>query len=368
MIHEATTLFTQQLIDQLLNSPHYGEQWGRHWLDAVRYADSSGFANDWERPNTWRYRDYVIRAFNNDKPFDEFIREQIAGDEIVAQRKAEGRKPDNSKATDAELLIAAGFLRMGPWEHTGMSVAKVTRQLFLDDVTDSVGQVFLAHALQCCRCHDHKFDPIPTEDYYSFQAVFATTQFAEVDTNWLADENQSGMEEDRRYHQMRQQANNRMLGVLSKKKEVNDQKWFEEQGLPYKTRAEAKQADAPKEHFPPNNLLKTPDDFGQDRIGRKWQLRFPWELDRYSPIAFTVYSGKTPPMRSVASRISSAVNRRGRKTAYSWLPGSFSASNLGAGCELDCRYVSDIMTNRCMCFTDQPQRMNSPASQSSSSG
>ncbi|MEO2013392.1 MAG: PSD1 and planctomycete cytochrome C domain-containing protein [Fuerstiella sp.] len=292
-----------ELINQLLDSPHYGEQWGRHWLDVVRYADSSGFANDWERPNAWRYRDYVIRAFNNDKPYDEFVREQIAGDEIAAQRKAEGGKPDNTTATDAELLLAAGFLRMGPWEHTGMSVAKVTRQLFLDDVTDSVGQVFLAHALQCCRCHDHKFDPIPTEDYYSFQSVFATTQFAEVNTKWLAGENQSGIEEDRRYHQMRQQANSRMLGVLSKKKAANDRKWFEEQGLPYKTRAEAKQADAPKEHFPPSNLLKTPDDFGQDRIGRKWQLRFPWELDRYKPIALTVYSGKTPVMRSVAARI-----------------------------------------------------------------
>ena len=297
-----------ELIDQLLDSPHYGEQWGRHWLDVVRYADSSGFANDWERPNAWRYRDYVIRAFNDDKPYDQFIREQIAGDEIVARRKADGGKPDSATATDTELLLAAGFLRMGPWEHTGMSVAKVTRQLFLDDITDSVGQVFLAHALQCCRCHDHKFDPIPTEDYYSFQAVFATTQFAEVDTEWLAGENQSGIEEDRGYHQMRQQANSEMLSVLSKKKADNDREWFEERGLPYKSRAEAKQARAPQEHFPPNNLLKTPNDFGQDRIGRKWQLRFPWELDRYQSIAFTVYSGKTPAMRNVAARIRKPPN------------------------------------------------------------
>ena len=292
-----------KLVDQLLDSPHYGEQWGRHWLDVVRYADSSGFANDWERPNTWRYRDYVVRAFNNDKPYDQFIREQIAGDEIVAMRKTKDGTPHSTATTDSELLIAAGFLRMGPWEHTGMSVAKVTRQLFLDDITDSVGQVFLAHALQCCRCHDHKFDPIPTEDYYSFQAVFATTQFAEVDTEWLAGENRSGIAEDRRYHQMRQKANSKVLSMLSAKKATNDQKWFEKQGLPYKTRAEARQADAPKEHFPPNNLLMTPDDFGRERIGRKWQARFPWELDRYKPVAFTVYSGKTQPMRSIAARI-----------------------------------------------------------------
>ena len=156
----------KRLIERLLETQHYGEQWGRHWLDVVRYADSGGFANDFERPNAWRYRDYVIRSFNEDKPYDQFIREQISGDEI---------DPNST-----ENKIAVGFLRMGPWEQTGMAVARVTRQFFLDDVTDSVGQVFLGHALQCARCHDHKFDPIPTRDYYSMQAVFANTQFAEV--------------------------------------------------------------------------------------------------------------------------------------------------------------------------------------------
>ena len=106
---------------RLLASPHYGEQQARHWLDVVRYADTAGFSNDFERPNAWRYRDYVIRSFNADKPFDRFVLEQLAGDEL---------DPD-----DPEMLIAAGFLRMGPWEHTGMTVAAVTRQQFLDDVT-----------------------------------------------------------------------------------------------------------------------------------------------------------------------------------------------------------------------------------------
>lgn len=279
----------QALVDRLLDSPQYGEQWGRHWLDVVRYADSSGFANDWERPNAWRYRDYVIRSFNTDKPYDEFVREQLAGDEISDH--------------DSEKLIAAGFLRMGPWEQTGMSVAKVTRQLFLDDVTDSVGQVFLAHALQCCRCHDHKFDPIPTQDYYAFQAVFATTQFAEIDADWLPVENLTGMEEDRSYHALRIKETNRMLAALSTLKAENERQWFEQQGLSYKTRAEAKAARAPKEHFPPNNLLTTPDQFGQDRIGRKWQTRFPWEMDRYKPIAYTVFSGNTKLPKNVTSRL-----------------------------------------------------------------
>ncbi|MFM9168069.1 MAG: DUF1549 domain-containing protein, partial [Verrucomicrobiota bacterium] len=139
------------LVDRLLASPHYGERMAQHWLDVTRYADSSGFSNDYERGNAWRYRDYVVRSFNADKRYDQFIREQIAGDEI---------QPDNP-----EMVVAAGFLRMGPWELTAMEVPKIARQRFLDDVSNSVGETFLAHSLQCARCHDHKFDPIPTKDY-----------------------------------------------------------------------------------------------------------------------------------------------------------------------------------------------------------
>ncbi len=267
------------LVDQLLASPHYGEQWGRHWLDVVRYADSSGFANDYERPNAWRYRDYVIRSFNDDKPYDQFIREQIAGDEIDRD--------------DPEMLIAAGFLRMGPWEHTGMSVAKVTRQQFLDDITDSVGQVFLAHALQCARCHDHKFDPVPTRDYYSLQACFATTQFADVKTEWVPGENLDGMEEDKHYHTLASRQNQATLAKLAEIEAANDLAFFQERGLPYKNRQEAKKAGAPKEDIPSGNNFTNPDEFGQERIARKWNTRFDWEFDRYKPVAFTVYNGKT---------------------------------------------------------------------------
>ncbi|WP_202617493.1 PSD1 and planctomycete cytochrome C domain-containing protein [Roseimaritima sediminicola] len=271
------------LVDRLLESPHYGEQWARHWLDVVRYADSSGFANDWERPNAWRYRDYVIRSFNEDKPYDRFIREQIAGDEIDRD--------------DPEMLIAAGFLRMGPWEHTGMSVAKVTRQQWLDDITDTVGQVFLAQPLQCCRCHDHKFDPIPTRDYYRFQANFATTQFATVAAEWLAEENLRGMEEDRRYHEMRHRWNEQSLQRLNEKQKQYEREWFKQRDLPYQSKAEAKKAGAAAEDLPSGKLLRTPQEFGLERIARKWRQRFGWELDRYEPLAFTVYNGSTrePP-------------------------------------------------------------------------
>ncbi|MEM7603582.1 MAG: DUF1549 domain-containing protein, partial [Verrucomicrobiota bacterium] len=249
------------LIDRLLESPHYGEQWGRHWLDVVRYADSSGFANDYERPNTWRYRDYVIRAFNEGKPYDEFVREQLAGDEI-------------SNRKDPEALVATGFLRMGAWEHTGMSVAKVTRQLFLDDVTDSVGQVFLAHALQCAKCHDHKFDPVPTRDFYSMQAIFSTTQFAEVETDWIPGENLSGMQEDKALHQMRIEDNNERKAMLAERQKFYEAKWFEKKGLPYQSVQEAKKAGLKDDQLPKEKLFEKPEEFALGPITSKWTNRF----------------------------------------------------------------------------------------------
>jgi mono/diheme cytochrome c family protein len=205
----------RHLIDRLLDSPHYGERMAQHWLDVVRYADSSGFANDYERGNAWRYRDYVVRSFNEDKPYDRFIKEQIAGDEI--------------DPADPELLVATGFLRMGPWELTGMEVAKIARQRFLDDVTNSVGETFLAHSLQCARCHDHKFDPVPTLDYYSIQAVFATTQLAEREAAFLPDENTKGFEE-RAYLEERREEYRATLAELDRVLVENAQAWFRENG------------------------------------------------------------------------------------------------------------------------------------------
>jgi len=165
----------ERVVEQLLASPRYGERWARHWLDVVRYADTAGGSNDYERPHAWRYRDYVIRSFNSDKPYDQFIVEQIAGDELDPNR--------------TENLIATGFLRMGPWEHTGMSVEAVTRQEWLDDVTHSTVTAFLGLTMGCAKCHDHKFDPIPAKDYYGVQAVFATTYFEERSADFLPGEN-----------------------------------------------------------------------------------------------------------------------------------------------------------------------------------
>jgi hypothetical protein len=148
----------ERLIDALLASPHYGERWGRHWLDVARYADSSGFEHDFDRPNAWRYRDYVIRAFNQDKPYDVFLKEQIAGDELDTK-------------TD-ETLIATGFLRAGPRVAFREKDNPERRYEYLDDLIATTGRGLLGLTVQCARCHNHKFDPIPQKDYYSLEATF----------------------------------------------------------------------------------------------------------------------------------------------------------------------------------------------------
>ena len=147
----------EKLIDRLLASPHYGEKWGRHWLDLVRYAESNSYERDNPKPNVWRYRDYVIQAFNNDKPYDQFIREQLAGDEIAG-------------ATD-ESRIATGFYRLGIWDDEP-SDPEQARYDVLDDIVSTTGTVFLGLTVGCARCHDHKIDPFPQKDYYSLVAFF----------------------------------------------------------------------------------------------------------------------------------------------------------------------------------------------------
>lgn len=279
----------ERLIDRLLASPHYGEQWGRHWLDVVRYADSSGFANDYERPNAWRYRDYVIRAFNQDKPYSQFILEQLAGDEI------------NPK--DPELLIATGFLRMGPWEQTGMSVAKITRQLFLDDVTDIVGQVFLSHPLQCARCHDHKFDPIPTRDYYGVQAILGTTQFADRDAPFLPSENLNGFAQEQQYLKERMKYFQSILSEINRKTTAAAKKWYAERGLKFEPRNRLQARGVSEDKIAPRHVGLEAKDLGMERVARKNLVRLRWEMDRYRPIAFSVYSGKTRTLRNVSSRL-----------------------------------------------------------------
>ncbi|HEY3740112.1 MAG TPA: DUF1549 and DUF1553 domain-containing protein [Bryobacteraceae bacterium] len=170
----------EKLVDRLLASPHYGERWAGKWLDVVRYADSNGFELDADRPHAWRYRDYVIAAFNQDKPYDRFIKEQLAGDELY---------PGNKEA-----IVATGFARAGQ-EHlvAGNIDPEVSRQEVLTEIATAVGQTFLAMTVNCARCHNHKFDPILQADYYRLEAVFAGAKGKEVEiatpdekANWTA--------------------------------------------------------------------------------------------------------------------------------------------------------------------------------------
>jgi hypothetical protein len=155
----------EKVVDRLLASPHYGERGATAWLDLVRFAESDGFKADGPRPTAWRYRDYVIRALNQDKPFDRFLSEQLAGDELYPG--------------DADALLATGYLRHYPDEYNAVRL-ELRRQEILNDITDATGQAFLGLTLGCARCHDHKFDPISQEDYYRFQAFFAAFQPIDV--------------------------------------------------------------------------------------------------------------------------------------------------------------------------------------------
>jgi hypothetical protein len=160
----------EQLVDRLISSPRYGEHIGRMWLDVVRYSDSNGFDWDEYRPKAWKYRDYVIESFNQDQRFDRFIIEQLAGDELL---DGEPRTED-----DLRLLIATGFLRLGPQDNAAalFNEQDRSRAEFLSDITETTGSAFLGMTLSCCRCHDHKTDPLLQTDYFRMRAFFAGVQ------------------------------------------------------------------------------------------------------------------------------------------------------------------------------------------------
>ena len=185
-----------KLIDHLLASPHYGERWARHWLDLVRYADSAGYEHDRDRPTAWRFRDYVIGALNADKPYDQFIREQLAGDE-------------NAKPSP-EQLVATGYLRHGPEANIR---TEQTRLDELDDLIATTSGAFLGLTIGCARCHDHKFDPIPQKDYFKLQAVFYNTEYASHSLT-EADVMARNVAENKRIDQLQKPAKQAVLDFL----------------------------------------------------------------------------------------------------------------------------------------------------------
>jgi hypothetical protein len=163
----------EKVVDRLLASPHFGERWAQHWLDVVRFAESNGFEVDGDRPHAWRYRDYVVKSFNDDKPFNRFLTEQLAGDELAA---------DTNAKTAAELWVATGMHRCGPVHMVSGNLDKdELRQEQLIEMVNGVGTTFLGLTVGCARCHDHKFDPFSAGDYYRLQAFFASATYDDVD-------------------------------------------------------------------------------------------------------------------------------------------------------------------------------------------
>ncbi|MEM9365680.1 MAG: PSD1 and planctomycete cytochrome C domain-containing protein [Planctomycetota bacterium] len=294
----------QALVDRLLNDSRYGEHWGRHWLDVTRYADTGGMSNDYERSNMWRYRDYVIRAFNNDKPYNQFVVEQLAGDELadasfvvrtgadpadVHKAQSEG----NYNPDEAEQIIATGFLRLGPWDNA-MVEAPEARQLYLDDVVNITGQTFLSQTLRCCKCHDHKFDPIPTRDYYRIYAAFATKHMAERPVPFLPEENQEEFDEGRAVAQRLLDFAVAKKNVLVEKREAAARKWFEEHDLPYKDNNARK--NLPDEEKPPRHVGLDHVEQGQLKVREQDEWIWKRRLERYQPMAQSVFNASHSEM------------------------------------------------------------------------
>ena len=189
----------ENLVESLIGSPQYGERWAQKWLDVVRYSDTNGFEGDRFREHAWRYRDYVVRAFQNDKPYDRFLQEQIAGDEMFPG--------------DHDALIATGFLRLGPRHVVGGNQDKEElRQEVLTEIAQSVGSGVLGLTVHCARCHDHKFDPIPQADYYRLQAFFAPVELEDIPIASAAE--QAAYEEAMKAHKARLEVVKQKLAEL----------------------------------------------------------------------------------------------------------------------------------------------------------
>jgi hypothetical protein len=170
----------ERLIDKLLADPRYGERWGRHWLDLVRYGETSGLEGDGAIGNAWRYRDWVVEAFNQDMPYDRFVLKQLAGAD-------EHSRTRNNYQPDVQGHVPLGFLRLAPWDRSNL-VADEVRQNYLSEITTTTASVFLGLSVGCARCHDHKYDPIPQKDFYRMQAFFNAIQVENVEVPYKDEE------------------------------------------------------------------------------------------------------------------------------------------------------------------------------------
>lgn len=300
------------LVDRLLASPHYGERQAQHWLDVARYADTGGLSNDYERSNAWRYRDWVIRALNSDMPYNEFVKAQLAGDELAAAGEA-----------DESLAVATSFLRMGPWD-TAMIPAPEARQIFLDDVVHSVGQTFLSMPLRCCKCHDHKFDPVPTRDYYRVYATFAGSQPAEMPADFGEEENLAGFDEMRQHVQEMLDFAKAGVAELVEKREAAAKKWYEEHELSYKD-LDARKND-PDDQKPPRHVGLTVQEQGILKVREQDVWIWTRRLERVEPMIQSVVNAQDNKWTNARKlRAPKKIDKDWRPETFIYSGGSYEA-------------------------------------------
>lgn len=324
------------LIDRLLASPHYGERWAQHWFDVTRYADTGGMANDYERSNLWRYRDWVIRSFNDDIPYDRFVTEQLAGDELAdlsafarlggdPARVEEVRRSGDYTHDEARMITATGFLRLGPWDNAMVSEPEA-RQIYLDDLVNAVGQTFLSTTMRCFKCHDHKFDPLPTKDYYRMYAAFSGTQMAERPLRFTGEENREGFDEGRKFV-------GRMLAFATREKvaieeirETAARAWFQEHRLEYASNEQRK--DLPDDRKPPRDIGLNHVTEGQLKVREQDEWIWNRSLERFEPMVQGVYDGAAPPLAWNGARklrMPETINVAWRPTNHIFTGGSLEA-------------------------------------------
>ena len=314
------------LIDRLLASPHYGERWAQHWLDVARYADTGGMANDFERSNMWRYHDYVIRSFNQDKPYDEFVLEQLAGDQLADAAAAkrlggdtkkieEVRKTGAFTEKEAEQIVATGFLRMGPWDNA-MVKDEEARQIYRDDLINNIGQAFLSTTLRCFKCHDHKFDPLPTRDYYRIYSAISGTQMAERPLRYLPEEKRDGFAEGKAFVDKMLAFASGEKNKIVEQRETAAREWFKEHNLPYKPN-EARQK-LPDEEKPPRAVGLDYMSEGQLKVREQDEWIWQRALERYEPMVQSVYDGPDPKLTYKSGR----DLRMPEKINVNWRPDS----------------------------------------------
>lgn len=304
------------LVDRLLASPHYGERQAQHWLDVTRYADTGGMSNDYERSNAWRYRDWVVRALNADMPYDKFVKALLAGDELASE-------------DDDSMAVATGFLRMGPWD-TAMIPAEEARQIFLDDVVHSVGQTFLSMPLRCCKCHDHKFDPVPTRDYYRIYATFSGSQPAEMPADFANHENKAGFEDMRQHVQEMLDFAKAGVAELVEKREAFARAWYEERGRPYKG-LNARKDDADDEK-PERHCGLSEEEQGVLKVREQDVWIWNRRLERVQPMAQSVVNAQFEKWTNARKlRPPKNMNKDWKPESHIYTGGSYEAKGESVG-------------------------------------